>query len=99
MGKNVRAINKAPAPRKVTELPSFLGMLAALNNFIPKLSTLAHPLYELLGNKPWNWLSNCDKAFSDVKCALTSETVLTHYNSSLLVELAVEAFPYGWVRS
>ena len=95
----MRAINEAPAPRKVTELRSFLGMLAALTNFIPKLSALAHPLYDLLGNKPWNSSSNCDKAFSDVKCALTLETALTHYNSSLPVELAVEAFPYGLVRS
>ena len=70
-------------------------MLAALTNFIPKLSTLAHPLYELLGNKPWNWSPSCDKAFCDVKCALTSETVLTHYNPSLPVELAVDASPYG----
>ena len=94
-GEKVKAIKKAPIPRNVTELRSFLGMLAALTNFIPKLSTLAHPLYELLGNKPWNWSSNCDKAFSDVKCALTSETVLTHYNPSLPVELAVDASPYG----
>ena len=93
--EKVRAIKEAPAPHNVTELRSFLGMLAALTNFIPKLSTLAHPLYELLGNKPWNWSPNCDKAFSDVKCALTSETVLPHYNPSLPVELAVDASPYG----
>ena len=79
----------------MSELRSFLGMLAALTNFIPKLSTLAHPLYELLGNKPWKWSPSCDKAFCDVKCALTSETVLTHYNPSLPVELAVDASPYG----
>ena len=50
--KKVKAIRGAPTPRNVTELRSFLGMLAALSNFIPRLSTLAHPLYELLGNKP-----------------------------------------------
>jgi len=50
----VKAIKQAPTPPNVTELCSFLGMLAALTNFIPKLSTLPQPLYELLGNKPWN---------------------------------------------
>ena len=74
--EKVRAIKEAPAPRNVTELRPFLGVLALLTKFIPKLSTLAHPLYEPLGNKSWNWSPNCDKAFSDVKCALTSETVL-----------------------
>ena len=65
--EKVRAIKEAPAQ----------------TNFIPKLSTLAHPLP--LGNKSWNWSPNCEKAFSDVKCALTSETVLTHYNPCLPV--------------
>ena len=51
--EKVKAIREAPTPCNVTELRSFLGTLAALSNFIPKLSTLAHPLYELLGNKPW----------------------------------------------
>ena len=52
-------VKDAPTPHNVTELRSFLGMVAALTNFIPKLSTLAHPLYELLGNKPWNWTPIC----------------------------------------
>ena len=93
--EKVQAIKEAPTPRNVTELRSFLGMLAALTNFIPKLSTLAHPLYELLGNKAWNWTPKCEQAFSDVKLALSSETVLAHYNPSLPVELSVDASPYG----
>ena len=68
--EKVEAIREAPTPRNVTELRSFLGMLAALSNFIPKLSTLAHPLYELLGNKPWKWTANCDQAFGDIKHTL-----------------------------
>ena len=69
-------------------------MLAALGNFIPKLSTLAHPFYALLGNKPWKWISICDQAFGDIKYALTSETTLTHYNPGLPLELSVDASPY-----
>jgi len=42
--EKVKATQEAPTPRNVTELRSFLGMLEALSNFIPKLSTLAHPL-------------------------------------------------------
>ena len=51
--EKVKAIWDAPTPRNVTELRSLLGMRTALSNFIHKLSTLAHPLYGLLGNKPW----------------------------------------------
>ncbi|KAK2566762.1 Transposon Tf2-6 polyprotein [Acropora cervicornis] len=93
--EKVQAIKEAPSPRNVTELRSFLGMLAALTNFIPKLSTLAHPLYQLLGNKPWNWTPACKQAFRDVKHALTSESVLAHYSPTLPMELSVDASPYG----
>ena len=93
--EKVQAIKEAPTPRNVTELLSFLGMLAALTNFIPKLSTLAHPLYQLLGNKPWNWTPACKQAFRDVKHALTSESVLAHYSPTLPMELSVDASPYG----
>ena len=93
--EKVKAIRDAPTPSNVTELRSFLGMLAALSNFIPELSTIAHPLYELLGNKPWNWTSSGEQAFRDIKHALTSETTLTHYDPVLPVELSVDASPYG----
>jgi len=93
--EKVKAIRDAPTPSNATELRSFLGMLAALSNFIPKLSTLSHPLYELLGNKPWNWTSSCEQAFRDIKHALTSETTLKHYDPVLPVELSVDALPYG----
>jgi len=97
--EKVKAIKEVPTPRNVTEFHSFLGMLAALTNFIPKLSTLAHSLYELLGNKTWNWTPNCEQAFSDVKLALTSEPLLAHYNPSLPVELSVDASPSDWLLS
>ena len=66
-----KAFKEAHTPRNVTELRSLLGMLVALTNFIPKLSTLAHLRYELIGNTPWNWSQSCEKAFCAVKCALT----------------------------
>ena len=72
--EKVKAIRDAPTPSNVTELRSFLGMLAAVCNF--KLSTLAHPLYKLLGNKPWNWPSSCEQAFRDVKHALRSDFMI-----------------------
>ena len=93
--EKVKAIRDAPTPCNVTELRSFLGVLAAVSNFIPKLSTLAHPLYELLGNKPWKWTANCDQAFGDIKHALTSEPTLTQYDPGVPVELSVHASLYG----
>ena len=62
---------------------------------MPKLSTLAYPLCELIGNTPQNWSPSCGKAFCAVQCALTSEAVLAHYDSKFPVELSIDASPYG----
>ena len=47
----VEAIEKAPRPRDVTELKSFLGMINFYGKFIKNMSTKLHPLYELLKEK------------------------------------------------
>ena len=44
LGK-VRAIEKAPRPRKVSELKAYLGLLTYYGRFLPNLSTVLSPLY------------------------------------------------------
>lgn len=48
--EKVRAIKNAPILQNISELRSFLKILAAMDNFILKLSTLAYALCKLLGN-------------------------------------------------
>ena len=91
----VEAIRKAPSPRNVTELRSWLGMVNFQAKFIPNLSMMIHPLNALLGKVPFEWTKPCEVAFSKVKSALTSETILAHYDPSLPLELVVDASPYG----
>ena len=44
----VEAIRKAPIPKNVSEVKSFLGMIQFYASFAPKLADLAHPMYQLL---------------------------------------------------
>jgi len=44
----VEAITRAPVPKNVTELRSFLGMVNYNGNFLQNLSTQLHPLHALL---------------------------------------------------
>ena len=76
--ERLEAIHIAPHPNNITELHSFLGLLSTLSSFIPNLSELAHPLNELLCNKPWKWNESCEKSFQRLKVAVTTETVLAH---------------------
>ena len=78
------------------QLRSYLGLLNYYGKFIPKLATIAHPLYRLLKNDvEWNWDSDCELAFKETKESLTSADVLVHFDSKLPISLAGDASAYG----
>ena len=90
------AIIHAPRPQNLQQLRSYLGLLNYYGNFIQNLSTIAHPLYNLLKNDvEWNWDESCDQAFQATKEALTSSDVLVHFDPKLPISLAEDASAYG----
>ncbi|KAG7294716.1 hypothetical protein JYU34_022785 [Plutella xylostella] len=92
----LEAISSAPRPEDVSQLKSFLGMLNYYGKFIPNLSSLLHPLHNLLRKEAsWKWDSLCDKAFLEAKQALLSERVLAHYEEGRAVVLSVDSSAYG----
>ena len=92
----VRAIKEAPTPTSVSTLKSYLGMLTYYSRFLPNLSTTLHPLYLLLRkDAPWKWGVDQEKTFAASKELLTSESCLTHFDSSLELTLACDASAYG----
>jgi len=94
--ERVKAVLKAPRPCNVAEMRSFLGLVNYFNKFLPNLSTVVHPLNQLLeNNRQWKWTEQCDKAFHDVKEMITSEQVLTNYDPSLPLRLACDSSPVG----
>ena len=92
----VKAIKDACAPKNMSELKAYLGMLTYYSKFLPNLATVLTPLYLLLQkNTSWAWETTHAKAFQQSKDMLTSSSVLTHYNSDLELTLAYDASPYG----
>ena len=92
----VEAITGAPAPRNVTELRSFLGLVNYYAKFLPNLSTTLTPLYTLLQkNHKWSWSSEQTKAFEEVKRLLQTSEVLVHFDDKLPLILSCDASPYG----
>ena len=92
----VTAVMDAPHPCDVQELHSFLGLVHYYGKFLQNLSTLLHPLNQLLkqGSK-WHWSKECDKAFTKAKHCLVTAPVLAHYNPNLPIRLAADASAYG----
>ena len=92
----LQAIQKAPLPRNVTELRSFLGLVNCYEKFTPQAATLLHPLNALLcKNKTWKWFKKCQQSFESAKVALFSSSVLVHYDPDLPIRLAGDASAYG----
>ena len=92
----VEAIQQAPAPRNVTELKSYLGLLTYYGKFLPNLATRLASLYRLLSKDvPWRWTDQHAKAFDDSKKLLLSANLLVHFNPKFPLLLACDASAYG----
>lgn len=92
----LRAIVDAPSPQNATELRSFLGLLNYYGKFIPQAATILHPLNALLcKDAKWMWSEECRESFEAAKGALTSSSLLAHYDSALPIRLAADASAYG----
>jgi len=50
LDSKVAAITKAPRPKNVQELRSFLALVHYYNKFLPNLATLLHPSNDLLNS-------------------------------------------------
>ena len=71
-------------------------MINYYGKFISNLAAKLHPLYALLkhGTK-WNWFSECNQVFDEIKTLLVQAPVLVHYNPKLPIRLAGDASNYG----
>ena len=95
-GRKIKALQKVPTPKNVTDLKLFLGMLSYYSKFLPNLSTELAPLYKLLQQSvPWKWNTEQQKAFDRSKQLLTSSQLLVHFNPDLEIILACDASDYG----
>ena len=94
--EKIRAIRDAPAPRNVSQLKSFLGLVNYYGKFLPHLSSTLSPLYSLLQKQTkWTWGDSQRQAFQEAKAQLTSDCLLVHYDPDKELFLACDASPYG----
>ena len=89
IGDKVEAVQKAPSPKNVSELKSYLGLLLYYGKFLPQLASRLAPLYALLRSAvPW-------KAFQNSKALLLTSQFLVHFDPAKPLLLSCDASPYG----
>ena len=94
----VKAITEAPAPKNVTELQSYIGMVTYYDKFLPNLSTVLEPLHKLLrkgDGKKFEWSDQQEEAFQASKELLIKAPVLAHYDPNKPLRLTVDSSSYG----
>ncbi|KAK3767415.1 hypothetical protein RRG08_032091 [Elysia crispata] len=92
LADKIKAIRDAPTPRNTQELRSFLGLINFYGKFIPNVSQVLAPLYQLLRQgQRWCW----SKAFSKIKSVLSLDKVLVHFKSENEIVLVCDASPTG----
>ncbi|XP_062703853.1 uncharacterized protein K02A2.6-like [Aedes albopictus] len=94
--EKVRAIMDVARPGNVKLLREFLGMVTYYSKFIPNVSATLSPMYRLLKKDVnYEWTSDCEAAFQDIKLMICSDNVLIPYNPDWPVVLVTDASGKG----
>ena len=92
----VAAIKDARRPTNQMDVRSFLGLVNYCARLIPNLATTAEPLRKLThGHQPRTWGPEQQRAFDELRHALTSEDVMAHFVTGAPTELRADASPVG----
>lgn len=84
------------APTSRQQLQTFLGLANYMAPFIPNLSTLTDPLWELLKEScQFDWSPAHQEAYNKVKDSISSEATVTYFDPKKEITLQVEALLKG----
>ena len=92
----VEALRNATRPESKSELMSFLCMMQANSEFIPKLSKETVNLRELTKRDVrFKWNKKCQKEFERLRGLLCENTLLTYFDTNLPTFVVVDAHKSG----
>lgn len=94
--KKIEAVKSFPVPKNVHNVRQFLGLASFFRKFIKNFAVIARPLTCLLKNNVlWEWGSDQEQAFQELKERLVSRPILALYNPSLKTQLHTDASKWG----
>ena len=94
--EKVRAIAEMPPPEDKKGVERLLGVINYVSKFIPDMSTIIHPIRELLKKKiqfTWQWEQI--KAFQRVKERLSAAPALAFFNGTKPIVMSCDASQHG----
>ena len=89
-------IQAIPAPKNVTEIQQFLGIIQFMAPFISKLADQTAPLRALTKKDvPFEWNSSLQKVFKNVKASICKDIALTYFDVTKPTTIQVDASKIG----
>ena len=72
----IQAIMEMAPPRNIKEVQTLNGKVAALNKFVSMATNKCLPFFRIL-KKSFEWMTECQQAFKDLKAHLSSPPLLS----------------------
>jgi transposase InsO family protein len=92
----VKAVRGFPRPKTVRDVRAFLGLSGYYRAFIRNYAAMSRPLTQLTKkDEKFIWTDSQQRAFDDLKAALTSESVLAHPRFDQPFILSTDASDYA----
>ena len=92
----VKGVADWPPLQNVTDIHSFLGFMGFYHNFILNYSLIARPMIQLTQkNAPFNWDSNCTRAFKHLKSLMCAKPILRQPDYTKAFFLATDTSAYS----
>ena len=92
----VQAIREMPRPKNVAAVQRILGMVQYLSKFLPRLSDITKPLRDLTRQDvEWHWDEPQERAFEQLKEAVSVSPILRYYNLREKVTIQCDASQHG----
>lgn len=77
--EKVATIKEWPRPKDKHEVRSFLGLCTYYRRYVPGFSSIAKPITKLTEDRrSFNWDSDCQQAFEELKRTLSSAPILSY---------------------
>lgn len=84
-----------PTPTTTTELRAFLGLTGYYRKFVKRYGIIAQPLTNLLKHKNFQWTARAQKAFDELKLAMTRTPILALPNFQAPFQVETDACAKG----
>lgn len=91
----IQPLLSLPRPENTKMLKSFLGKVNYYNRFLQNMALILKPLYDCLKKNKYDWTTECENSFREIKKSLINTTPMSHFDQNSTVILTCDSADSG----